>query len=89
MKTRTDEERARQWKNEAEFWRRKAEAMERKYGRFKGRSFLAILAHRARDGWTGEVLFIDDSADRVTDRNYMYGLKLDLEASQNPATRKP
>lgn len=83
-----DEERVRQLANERDFWRRKAEAMDKKYATLKGRAFLAIVAHRSRAGWTGEVLFIDDNSDRVTGRNYMHGLKVDLEASQNPATRK-
>ena len=71
----------RQLRNDRDYWRRRCEAMERKYGRLRGRSFLAILATRTRDGWTGETVYVEDPADAVRVSNYLHALEREIAAS--------
>lgn len=64
-----------QLRSDRGFWRRKAEALERRYAPLRGRAFLAITAECRGRRWVGETHFVDGSSGQVRARNYL----LDLE----------
>ncbi len=74
----------RQLENENAFLKRKLAAMEKKYGAFKGRSFLAIVAERKGKRWSGETIFVEDAADAVRVSNYLHDIENYLVARQKP-----
>ena len=76
---------ARQLANDRDYWRRKAEAMERKYGRLHGRSFLAIVAHTKGRRLEGETIYIEDDADAVRVCNFLRCIEADLVRSGESA----
>ena len=79
MRARTEVE-FRQVENERDFWRRKCEALERKYGQFRGRSFLAITV-RARPGrLVAETVMVKDAEDSVRVNNFLTGIENEIFA---------
>lgn len=68
----------RQIQNERDFFKRKADALERKYAPLHGRSCLAIVATRRGRKWQGETIFIEDRADAVSVSNYLRRLEAEI-----------
>ena len=68
----------RQLKNELDFWKRKAKAIEDKWSKFKDRSFIALMATKRGKKWGGEVAFVENSNDSVQANNYLRNLTQDL-----------
>ena len=68
----------RQLANDRDYWRRKCEAMEKKYAPLKGRSFLAIVAHTKGRRLEGETIYVEDAADAVRVSNFLKRIEDDL-----------
>lgn len=68
----------RQLQNDRDFWRRKAEALERRYAPLRGRAFLAITAECHGRRWVGETHFIDGETEQVRARNYLRDLEAEI-----------
>lgn len=69
---------ARQIANDLDYWKRKAEVMERKYGALKGKSFLAIVARTKGRRLEGDTIYIEDAADAVRVSNFLKRIEDDL-----------
>ncbi len=72
----------RQLSNDRDYWRRKCEAMERKYAKLLGRSFLAFAVDKknAGDVWGLEAIFVEDARDGVRAANMLHDAERTLLA---------
>lgn len=73
----------RQLANDRDYWRRKCEAMERKYARLQGRSFLAFAVDKkaaGEDVWGLEAIFVEDARDGVRAANMLHDAERTLLA---------
>lgn len=74
--------------NDRDYWRRRCEAVERKYAPLKGVSAIALVLRAMRGGrrggpefWTVDTVFIDDSGESVVRQRALRALSIDLEAA--------
>lgn len=84
----TDAE-VRQLANDRDYWKRKCEAMERKYAQLKGRSFLAIVARTKGRRLEGETIYIEDAADAVRVCNFLKRIEDDLVRANTKKENQP
>jgi len=81
----TDGEALRRLANDRDYWRRKAEALERKYKPIEGRCAIALLAKariiNGRETWTVDTIWIEDARDCVRNQRALRGVMDELEAS--------
>lgn len=78
----------RQLRNDRDYWRRKCEALERKYAPLAGVSALAIVLRDVRGGrhgvpetWTVDTVFVDDPRESVIRQRALRAVSLDVEAA--------
>ena len=57
--------------NDRDYWKRKAAALERKYGRLEGHAFIALVAVKHGKKWDSEVLWFDDERESVQASRHM------------------
>ena len=57
--------------NDRDYWKRKAAALERKYGRLEGHAFIALVAVKHGKKWDSEVLWFDDERENVQASRHM------------------
>lgn len=73
--------------NERDYWRRRCEAVERKYAPLAGASAIALVLRDMRGGrrgpeyWTVDTVFIDDPGESVARQRALRAISLDLEAA--------
>jgi len=73
--------------NERDYWRRRCEAVERKYAPLAGVSAIALVLRDVRGGrrgpeyWTVDTVFIDDPSESVIRQRALRSLAMDLEAA--------
>lgn len=75
--------------NDRDYWKRKCEAMEKKYGALKGRSFLAIVARTKGRRLEGETIYIEDAADAVRVSNFLKRIEDDLVRANAKKENQP
>ena len=80
---------ARQLANDRDYWKRKCEAMERKYAPLKGKSFLAIVAANKGRRLEGETIYIEDAADAVRVSNFLKRIEDDLVRANTKKENQP
>lgn len=78
----------RQLANERDYWRRRCEAVERKYAPLRGASAIALVLRDVRVGrrgvpesWTVDTVFVDDPGESIIRQRALRALALDLEAA--------
>ena len=78
----------RQLRNDRDYWRRRCEALERKYAPLDGVSAIAIVLRDVRGGrrgvpesWTVDTVFIDDARESVVRQRALRAVSLDVEAA--------
>lgn len=79
----------RQLANDRDYWKLKCEAMEKKYGPLKGKSFLAIVARTKGRRLEGETIYVEDAADAVRVSNFLKRIEDDLVRSNERKGNQP
>ena len=79
----------RQLANDRDYWKRKCEAMDKKYGPLKGKSFLAIVAHTKGRRLEGETIYVEDAADAVRVSNFLKRIEDDLVRANTNKESQP
>ena len=88
MKTHTEEE-FRQIENDRDYWRRKCEAMERKFAPISGRSAIAIVCdgvrrvNGGREMWNVSTIWIDDPEEGVKVQRHLRAVMRALDENLN------